>query len=149
MKDKLAADLKAAMLSGDKERVSLLQMLKSAILNVEIEQNAREKGLSDEQIVAILSKEAKKREEAALMYEQAGDSGRATKERSEAKIIAEYLPAQMDDEELKKIVAAAVAEVQPDGMKDMGKVIGMVKQQVSSQADGSRIATLVKESLAS
>jgi uncharacterized protein len=147
MKDRLMADLKSAMLSGDKERVSVLQMIKSAILNVEIEQNAREQGLSDEQIVTVLSKEAKKREEAAGMYEQAGDKERSSKERAEAKIIAEYLPAQMDDEELKKIIAAAVAEVQPDGMKDMGKVIGMVKQHVGNQADGSRIAAFVKDQL--
>jgi uncharacterized protein len=147
MKDKLAADLKAAMLSGDKERASVLQMLKSSILNVEIEQNAREQGLGDEQIVSVLTKEAKKREEAALMYEQGGDAERSSKERREANIISEYLPVQMDDEELKKIVASAIEEVQPDGMKDMGKVIGMVKQQVGGQADGSRIAALVKDQL--
>ncbi len=147
LKDKIAADLKQAMLSGDKSRVELLGMLKSAILYKEVELGTRDEGLSDDQIIDVLSKEAKKRQEAAEMYKNAGEESRAEKEISEKDVISIYLPEQMSEEELSSVVDSAVSELKPEGLKDMGRVIGAVKEKVGNKADGSLIAQLVKSKL--
>ncbi len=147
MKDKLTQDLKQAMLSGDKARVQTLNMLKSALLNEEVAQGARETGLDNETITAIFAKEGKKRLEAAEFYKKAGETTREVQERSEYDIISEYLPKQLSDEALQLIVEQAVVNIKPEGLKDIGKVIGAVKAQVGNQADGGRVASLVKQTL--
>ena len=91
LKDKIDSDLKTAMLSGDKTRVEILKMLKTAILYKEVELNLREEGLSDEQTIDVLSKEAKKRLDAADMYEKAGNNEKAQAERDEQLVVSEYL----------------------------------------------------------
>jgi uncharacterized protein YqeY len=146
LKAQLTDDLKQAMLSGDKPRAELLNMLKSAILYKEVEMGSREVGLEDTQIIEVLRKEAKKRQEAADMYAQAGDSERQQKELSEKQIIDMYLPAQMSEEDLLPIVTTIVEELKPEGMKDMGRVIGAVKAKAPT-ADGSMVAQLVKQKL--
>jgi len=147
LKQKLADDLKQAMLAGDKQKAELLNMLKSAVLYKEVELGAREAGLTDEQVQDVLAKEAKKRAEAAAMYKDAGDEERASKEQSEQDVIEAYLPEKMSEEELQKIVDEVCEQVKPEGMKDMGKVIGAVKGKVGNQADGSLIASIVKAKL--
>lgn len=147
LKDKLQDDLKQAMLSGDKSRAELLGMLKSAVLYKEVELGVRDSGLTDDQIVEVLAKEAKKRQEAAGMYKSAGDEERANKELSEVEVIQNYLPEQMGDEELESIVDEVMAELNPEGIKDMGRVIGGVKSSVGNSADGAKIAQMVKQKL--
>lgn len=147
LKQKLADDLKQAMLAGDKPKAELLNMLKSAVLYKEVELGVRDTGLTDDQIVDVLTKEAKKRQEAADMYKNAGDEERASKEAGEKELIAGYLPEQMSEAELAEVVSAKVTEIKPEGMKDMGKVIGAVKSEVGNKADGAVIAKLVKGSL--
>lgn len=147
LKTQIAADLKQAMLSGDKPRAELLNMLKSAILYKEVELGNREAGLSDEQIIDVLAKEAKKRQEAAEMYKSAGETDRAEKELSEKEVIQVYLPAQMSEADILQVVEAHIAALKPEGVKDMGKVIGAVKSEVGNQADGAIIARLVKQKL--
>ncbi len=147
LKQQIADDLKQAMLAGDKPKAELLNMLKSAVLYKEVELGVREQGLTDQQIVDVLSKEAKKRQEAADMYTAAGDSERASKELGEKQIIQAYLPAQMDEQELTILVEEVIADVKPEGMKDMGRVIGAVKAKAGNAADGALIAKLVKDRL--
>jgi uncharacterized protein YqeY len=149
LKDTIQSNLKAAMLSGDKTRASVLNMIKSVILNEEIAQGVRDTGLQDEAVLLLLQKEAKKRVDAAELYKNAGDDGRAEAELAESKIILAYLPKQMGDDELEAIVEDQIATIKPDGMKDMGRVIGAVKAKVGQQADGSRVAQLVKQKIAS
>lgn len=147
LKDKLQADLKAAMLSGDKQRVEALKMLKSAVTYKEVELGIREAGINDEQFIDVLSKEAKKRGDSADMYEKAGRTEQAAGERYEQELIAQYLPKQASDEEIQSVIDEVVANMGDVSMQQMGQVIGGVKASLGQLADGSRIAALVKEKL--
>ena len=149
LKDTIQSDLKVAMLSGDKTRASVLNMIKSVILNEEIARGIRDTGLQDEAVLLLLQKEAKKRVDAAELYKNADDDGRAAIELAESELISGYLPEQMDDGELEAIVEDQIATIKPDGMKDMGRVIGAVKAKVGQRADGGRVAQLVKQKIAS
>ena len=147
MQGQIERDLKTALLAGDKTTAETLRVLKSAILNEAISQNARDTGLSDEQIQKILSKESKKRQEAAGLYKQGGSDERAQAELAEKAIIDGYLPEQMGEEQIAKIVDQQIAAAGSPTMQDMGKIIGAVRSQTGSQADGAVIARLVKERL--
>ena len=147
LKDRIDQDLKKALLAGDKVLVTTLRGLKSVILYAEVAKGAREQGLSDDEIVALLAKEAKKRQESADLYRQGGNSERVEAELAEKKVIESYLPQQLSDEELGAAIDAAIAELVASGPQAMGQVIGAVKQKVGGQADGSRIAHMVKERL--
>lgn len=147
IKDKLTQDLKVALLAKDSERATLIRGLKSAILYVEVAEGKRESGLSDEECVAIFQKEAKKRQESADLYLSANEQERADKELSEKSLIETYLPKQLDEEEISKIVTKVIAESGAEGVKSMGQVIGSVKAQTKGAADGALIAKIVKEQL--
>lgn len=147
LKQRIEQDLKKALLGGDKSRVSTLRVLKSAILNVEVAKGVREAGLNDEDIISILSKEAKKRQETAELYQKAGEIERAKAELAEKLIIEDYLPRQLSDEELKSIVEEVIVNTGASSLREMGEVIGEVKKRAGASADGGRIARLVKEGL--
>ena len=147
LKQQLEQDLKKALLGGDRERATIIRGLKSVILYAEVEKGARENGLDDEAIVALFAKEAKKRQESADLYEKAGEGDRAAQELREKAVIEEYLPKQLSDDELTGFVDQLIADLGVSGPQAMGQVIGQVKQKVGSQADGARIAQLVKEKL--
>ena len=147
IKTQLEQDLKTALLAGDKQTVTVLRGLKGAILNVEIEKGSREIGLSDSEVIAVLGKEAKKRQESSDMYQQGGSPDRAEAELAEKAIIDKYLPQQLGDNELGAIIDKVIADTSAVGPQAMGQVIGAVKAQTVGQADGGRIAALVKEKL--
>lgn len=148
LKDQITQDLKDAMLSGDKERVEALKMLKTAITYKEVELGARDTGLDDEQVVIVLLKEQKKRSDAATMYEQAGRIEQAAAEKFEYGLISNYLPQQASEEEvLKAIEEAIVAQEGTISMKQMGQIIATVKAKLGQSVDSSRIAAIVKERL--
>ncbi|KKR89682.1 hypothetical protein A2434_01205 [Candidatus Woesebacteria bacterium RIFOXYC1_FULL_41_14] len=132
-----------AMKAHDEVRVSTLRLLLSAF---NYEQIAKQHELTEEEELAVIRREAKKRKEAIEMYKNAGAVDRAAKEAAELEILAEYLPPDMSDEELVKLVADAIIQIKPSGMADMGKVIGLVKSR-APDADGGKIAQLVKEKL--
>ncbi len=140
-------DLKTALLAGDKVLATTLRGLKSAILYVEVAKGARDTGLPEEEIIAILSKEAKKRQESADLYLQGGNKEKAQAELDEKAVIERYLPAQLSDEALGVLVDEAVAATNATGPQAMGQVIGAVKQKAGAQADGARIAAAVKQRL--
>ncbi|MET9023838.1 GatB/YqeY domain-containing protein [Actinopolymorpha sp. NPDC004070] len=146
LKDRLRTDLTAAMKARDSLRASTLRMTLTEVTNAEVAgTSARE--LSDAEVLEVLDREAKKRREAADAFEQAGRGELAGKERAEGEIIAEYLPAQLSDEELSAIVGSAVDEVGASGMKDMGKVMKLVQPQVKGRAEGGRVAAAVRSRL--
>ena len=145
--DDITAALKQALLAHDSEMATTLRSLKSAVLNAEIAAGKRETGLPEAEVVGLIQKEAKKRQESATIYRQAGDDARADKELSEKKIIDQYLPAQLDETAVLVLVEAAIADLGASSMADMGKVIGAVKAKAGASADGSLIAKLVKEKL--
>jgi uncharacterized protein YqeY len=150
LKDTLKNDLTSAMKSGNELAKSTLRMALSAISNAEVAGDEAVE-LTDEQIIKVLQAESKKRAESAELYEQAGRTDAATKERAEAEILAAYLPAAMSDDELAAVVADEVqkaAATGNSGMKAMGSVVKAVRERVGSSADGSKIADLVKSALA-
>jgi uncharacterized protein len=148
LKDRLRHDLTAAMKARDDLRASTLRMVLTAVTNAEVAgKQARE--LSDEDIVAVLTSEAKKRREAATAFEDAGRSESAAKERAEAEVIADYLPEQLDEAEVADIVSAAIEQTgaASEGMRAMGKVMGVVQPQVKGRADGGAVAAEVRRQL--
>ena len=135
------------MLAGDAARLECLRGLKSVILYAEVAAGKREDGLTDDEIQVIFAKEAKKRQESADLYVRGGSQERADKELSEKKIIEEYLPAQMSEEEITILVEKIITETGVSGPQAMGQVIGKVKAVAGSGADGSVVARIVKEKL--
>jgi uncharacterized protein YqeY len=147
LKQQLEQDLKQALLAGNKELVITLRSLKSVILYAEVAKGVREEGLPDEEILGLFAKEAKKRQESADLYKQGGDEARAAAELEEKRVIQGYLPKQLSDDELIAIIDDTIAELDATGPQAMGQVIGQVKQKAANQADGARIAQLVKQRL--
>jgi uncharacterized protein len=148
LKDRLRADLTAAMKARDSLRASTLRMVLTAVTNAEVAgKQARE--LDDAAIVDVLATEMKKRREAAVAYEDAGRKELADKERAEAGVITDYLPAQLSDEEIAAVVAEAVESTGSagQGMKAMGRVMGVVQPQTKGRADGAAVAAEVRRQL--
>jgi hypothetical protein len=147
LKQQLDQDLKTALLAGDKDRATVVRGLKSVILYAEVAKGSRAEGLSDDEIISLFAKEAKKRQESADLYSKAGEQPRADAELAEKAIIEDYLPKQLSDEELIAIIDTVIAELGLSGMQAMGQVITKVKERAGASANGSRIAQLVKERL--
>lgn len=147
LKERINADLKSAMLSRDALKTQTLQGLKSAILYEEVAKKIRETGLDDASIEQVIAREVKKRAEAAELFDKGGNASSAEKERAEKEILSVYLPQQLSEEEVSAIVDEVVAELKPEGPKDMGRVIGAVKAKLGNTADGAVVAKLVKKSL--
>jgi|SRR5579862_7715469 len=147
MQEQIDKDLKEALLGGDKTKAETLRTVKSALLNEAIAQNARDSGLSDEQIQKILARESKKRQEAADLYKQGGAADRAAAELAEKSIIDAYLPEQMSEADISKLVDEEIAKAGSPTIQDMGRIIGAVRGRAGGTADGALIARLVKEKL--
>jgi uncharacterized protein len=147
LKQQIDQALKTALLSGNKELATTLRGLKSVILYEEVAKGVREQGLSDEEITVLLAKEAKKRQESADLFQKGGNSQKADAELIEKRVIEDFLPQQLSDEELQAVVDASIRKQGAEGMQGMGKVIAAVKEHVGVTADGSRIAQRVKERL--
>ncbi len=147
LKQQIEQDLKTAMLAGDKLLTTTLRGLKSAILYEEVAKGLRDKGLPDAEIISVLGKEAKKRQESADLYRQGGNLTRADEEIAEKSVITRYLPVQISDEELLQLVSRAEAEVGAANGQNIGQIIAWVKSQSGGRADGQRIANAVKSRL--
>ena len=147
LKDTIQDDTKAALLSGDRFAADTLRNLKAAILNEEVARNVRDEGLNDADIEKVIAKEVKKRSESIAIYEQNGRPELAENEKKEADILSRYLPEQLSEHKLREIVEQKIAELGAEGPHAMGQVIGAVKQQVGSSADGALVAKIVKETL--
>ncbi|MGA8208582.1 MAG: GatB/YqeY domain-containing protein [Nocardioidaceae bacterium] len=148
LKDRLRTDLTAAMKSRDSLRSSTLRLLLSAVTTAEVA-GKQQRELGDDEVVAVLGTEAKKRREAAAAFADAGRAESAEKERAEAAIIAGYLPDQLDDAEIEALVSETVAElgVAGDGPRAMGRVMGALQAKVRGRADGAAVAAAVRRQL--
>lgn len=148
LKDRLRADLTASIKARDEVRSSTLRMVLTAITNAEVA-GKEHRELTDDDIVGVLSTEAKKRREAAAAFSDGGRTEMAAKETAEAAVIADYLPAQLTDQEIADLVTSAIAQagVADQGMKAMGKVMGMITPQVKGRADGAAVAAEVRRQL--
>src|SRR3954451_2999145 len=146
LKERLRDDLSAAMKARDEVRTRTLRMALTAVTNEEVAgERARE--LSDDEIVKVLQREAKKRREAAEAFADAGRTEQAEAERAEGVVLDEYLPTQLDDAELEKLVAEAIEETGAEGPRAMGQVMKAVTPKVAGRADGRRVSGEVKRQL--
>jgi len=148
LKDRLQSDLTTAMKSRDELRTATLRMALTAVRMEEVSgTSARE--LEDDEVVAVLGREAKKRREAAEAFDGGGRPDRANRERAEGEVLADYLPAQLSDDDLRDIVAAAIAETGAEGPRGIGAVMRVVSPQTAGRADGGRVAAEVRRQLGS
>ena len=149
LKDRLRADLTEAIKARETLKSSTLRMVLTAITNAEVSGKASRE-LSDEDVLIVLTQEAKKRREAATAFDDAGRVEAADKERAEAAVIADYLPEQLSAEEISALVAEAITDlgVAGEGMKAMGRVMGVLNPKVKGRADGGAVAAEVKRLLA-
>ena len=143
----LREDLQAALRSRDEVRLSTLRMLLAAVQREQVAGDVARR-LDDDELQAVLRREAKKRREAATAFEDAGRPDRAERERAELAVVEGYLPAQLDDDELTALVAAAIADTGAEGPRAMGQVMKAVTASVAGRADGRRISAEVRRQLA-
>ncbi len=147
LKDRLNADLKAAMLARETEKVDVLKGLKSAILYAEVEAGKRDSGLSDDEVLVVFKKESKKRQDSIDMFTKGGNQELADKEAREKVLIDSYLPEQMSDDDVNKLIDSEIESLRIESVtpQDMGKIIGAIKSKTGAEVDGATLARLVKE----
>lgn len=148
LEQQLEQDIKAALLARDSVKATTLRGLKATLLNEKVAQGKRESGLTDDEVYPIFAKQAKQRQESADLFKQGGNQEKAEAELVEKAIIEAYLPKQLDEAEIVKLIDEVIAQTGASGMQAMGQVIGQVKAKTGASADGSVIARLVKEKLA-
>jgi uncharacterized protein YqeY len=148
LKDRLRTDLTTAIKARDELRSSTLRLVLTAITNAEVA-GKEAKELTDDDVITVLSSEAKKRREAAEAFQDAGRLESADKERAEAVVLAEYLPAQLTADEIGALVTATIEQlgVAGEGMKAMGRVMGALQPQTKGKADGGAVSAEVRRQL--
>lgn len=144
MKERILNDLKEAMKQKDKELLSVIRMVKGAIQMDEI---AKKRELNDDEVTAIISKQIKTRKESIAEFEKAGRDDLKNQTQSEIDILMRYMPEQMSEEEVLRVIDQAFETVQPTSMKDMGKLMGVITPQVRGKADMGFVNKMIKERL--
>jgi uncharacterized protein YqeY len=148
LKERLRADLNAAMRARDQVRMRTLRLALTSITNEEVA-GAAARDLTDDEVVRVLTREARKRREAAEAFSAAGRSDQAAAERAEGDVLAGYLPAQLSDDELAALVDAAIAETGASGLAGLGQVMKTVTPRIAGRADGARVVAEVRRRLSS
>ncbi|MGD8408051.1 MAG: GatB/YqeY domain-containing protein [Thiohalophilus sp.] len=146
LKLRINDDVKTAMRSKDKERLATLRLITAAIKQKEVDERIE---LNDEQIISVLEKMIKQRKDSIEQFEKAGRTELADKEKAELAIINEYMPAQLTEAEINAAIDAAIAETGASEMKEMGKVMGVLKPKLAGKADMSQVSALIKQKLGS
>ena len=146
LKERLQSDLTEAIRSRDELRSGTIRMVLTAITNEEVSGKSA-RVLTDAEIITVLSREAKKRREAADAFKDAGHADRSQRETDEGKVITEYLPEQLTEDDVKKIIADAIAETGASGPAGMGVVMKAIQPKVAGKADGGTVSSLVKAAL--
>jgi uncharacterized protein len=148
MRERFTQDLKEAMKAGDKRRLATVRLILAALKEKDIEARGAGKGqASEEEVLALLQKMIKQRQESIDIYDQAGRAELARQEREEAEIIASYLPKQLDDAETRQAIKAAIEQTGAASMKDMGKVIVALRGSYAGRMDFAKASAVVKELL--
>ena len=138
--------MKTAMKAKDQTALAALRAVKSELLLAQTETGSKEE-ITEEQEIKILSKLVKQRKDSAAIYTEQNRSDLAEPELAQAEVISQFLPEQLDEAAIEKVVVDTIAKVGAEGMKDMGKVMGIVNQELAGKADGKTISTLVKKNL--
>jgi uncharacterized protein YqeY len=148
LRERFTADMKEAMKAGEKGRLGAIRLIQAALKDKDIEaRGAGKEPLSDEEILALLQKMVKQRQESITMYEQGGRTELAQQEKDEVTVISSYLPQQMDEAETKAAIEAVIAETGAASMKDMGKVVGALRAKYAGRMDFAKASGLVKDML--
>lgn len=147
MREKFTAMVKDAMKAGDKPRLGTIRLVQAALKDKDIEARGAGKTVTDDDILALLQKMVKQRQDSVALYEKGGREDLAAQERAEIAIISEFLPKQMDEAETRAAIVACIAETGAAGQKDMGKVIGALKAKYAGRMDFSKVSPMVKEAL--
>ncbi len=147
LKEKITADLKDAMRSGNTLLRDTLRLIDSAIKNSEIEKKKRETGLSDEEVLEVISRAVKQRQDSIRQFEEGGRADLAEQERAELELLMPYLPAQLSKEAIAEIIADVIAKSGATGVADLGKVMGQAMGRMKGEADGNVVREIVKEML--
>ena len=146
LKERLKSDLTEAIRARDEVRAGTIRMVLTSITNEEVS-GKEARVLTDAEITNVLSREAKKRREAAEAYDSAGSKERGDRERAEGLVIAEYLPSQLSENELQEMIKAAIAETGASGPSGMGQVMKVLSPKIAGRADGSKVSAAVKAAL--
>jgi len=146
LKERLTEDMKSAMRGADKERLSTIRMAQAAIKQREVDERIT---LDDAQVITVLEKMVKQRKESVVQFEQGGRADLAQKERTEIELLQSYLPAQLSETELDALIRDAIAATGATSMKDMGKVMGVVKGKAAGRVDMGAVSARIKAALGS
>ncbi len=144
----LRTDLKSAMQAGDQKRTSVLRMIFSAIKNKEIEEHKKDIGLGDEEVIAVIRREAKKRKDAVAEYEKAGRPELAESEKEELAMLDIYLPQEISDDEIMRAINDGIHQLGSPSEKDTGALMKIIMPSLKGRASGDRITKLAKDALA-
>ncbi|MBR3571280.1 MAG: GatB/YqeY domain-containing protein [Mycoplasmataceae bacterium] len=144
MRDKIINDIKEAMKSQDKEKLAVLRMVKGAM---QLEEINKKQELNDEDVIAVISKQIKTRKESIVEFEKGNRSDLIEKTQAEIKILEEYMPEQLSEEEVNKIIDEAIEQVNPQAPSDMGKIMGIITPKLKGRADMSSVSKIVKEKI--
>jgi hypothetical protein len=147
LKEKIIADLKDAMRSGDTLRRDTLRLIDSAVKNTEIEKKKRETGLSDEEVLEVFARAVKQRQDSIRQFEEGGRADLAEKEKLELDILVPYLPAQLSKEAIAAVVGEVIAQTGATTVGDLGKVMGQAMAKMKGEADGNVVREIAKELL--
>ena len=146
-KQKITADLKDAMKAGDTVKRDTLRFLDAAIKNVEIEKKKREEGLTDEEILEVVSRSVKQRKDSIAQFVSGGRPELAEKEEAEIAILMTYMPEQMSEDKVREIVKEVIAQTGAASKADIGKVMGQAMGRLKGQADGNLVKKIAEEAL--
>ena len=144
LKERITEDMKAAMRSGDKDRLAVIRLLQAAIKQREVDERIT---LDDAQVTAVLEKMIKQRKESVVAFEKGGRADLVAKENGEIAVLQPYLPAQLSDAELDALIAEAISSTGAASIKDMGKVMGIVKSKAAGKADMGAVGARIKAKL--
>ncbi len=147
LKETIQTNIKKAMIGKDALRVSVLRMVMAVILNKEKEKGFEAKSLADEEVLAVISSEVKKRKDSIEQYTKGERQDLADKEKEELEILSAYLPEQMSEEEVRKIVKEKISQLNAVGLQDIGKIMGALMADLKSKADGAIVKKIVEEEL--
>jgi uncharacterized protein YqeY len=147
LKDTIQEDLKQAMLERDEEKLSTIRMLKSALQYFEIQKGGAGYEATDEDVIDVVGREIKKRRESIEMFEKGSRQELADKEKKELEILQKYLPEQLSEEEIRKLIDEAIATTGATTIQEMGKVMAILSPQIKGKADGGMVSTIVREKL--
>lgn len=147
LKEKIISDLKEAMKAGDTKKRDTLRLLDSAVKNTEIEKKKRETGLSDEEVLEVISRAVKQRQDSIKQFEEGGRPELAEGEKEELAILMPYLPEQLSEEKIRQVVEETIFQVEAKSSADLGKVMGSVMGKLKGQADGNLVRIIANEIL--